>query len=62
MEEILRMILEILNACLSSNITQNINLVFQLLRHKELFQTFQMNPKFHDVIQNVDTVGDHLNP
>lgn len=57
MEEILRMLLEILNACLSNNIAENVNVIFQLLRYKELFQMFHGNPQFQDVIQNVDTVS-----
>ena len=56
LEEILHMMVEILNACLTNNIEDNSTIVFSLLRSKELFQDFKTNPKFQDVVQNIDSV------
>ena len=50
------MMIEIINACLYNNIEENSNLIYALLRNKELFQSFRTNPKFQDIIQNIDTV------
>jgi len=60
MEEIIRMLLEILNACICHNIEENTNLIFQLLRYKELFQSFHTNPKFQDIVMNIDTAISHF--
>lgn len=56
LEEIIHMMIEILNACLCDNMEENSNLVHALLRNKELFQTFHTNPRFQDIIQNVDSI------
>jgi len=56
LEEIIRMMLEILNSCLCTTLHENSNIIFTLLRSKELFQDFRSNPKFQDIIQNIDTV------
>jgi len=57
LEEIIHMMIEILNACLTNNIEDNSAIVFALLRHKELFQNFKSNPRFQDIVQNLDTVS-----
>ncbi|XP_066912203.1 dymeclin-like [Clytia hemisphaerica] len=56
LEEILHMMIEILNACLTNNIKDNSTIVFAMLRHKELFQDFKSNPKFQDVVHNIDSI------
>lgn len=55
--EVIRMLLEILNSCLTGpGLRHNINLVYALLHQREIFQQFQKHPGFHDVLQNIDTI------
>ncbi|XP_071942367.1 dymeclin-like [Antedon mediterranea] len=56
LEEVLRMVLEIINSCLTNTIHHNPNLVYTLLYKKHLFMSFKTNSKFQDIIQNIDTV------
>lgn len=56
LEEVIRMVLEIINSCLCSNILHNPNLVYSLLYQKDLFTMFRTHPTFQDIIQNIDTV------
>ncbi|XP_033127312.1 dymeclin-like [Anneissia japonica] len=56
LEEVLRMVLEIINSCLTNTIHHNPNLVYTLLYKKHLFISFKSNSKFQDIIQNIDTV------
>jgi hypothetical protein len=55
-EEVLRMILEIINACLASNLTRNPNLVYTLLYNRDIFEPFQVHPSFQDIVMNVESV------
>lgn len=57
LEEIIHMMIEILNACLCNNIKENSNIVFALLRDKELFANFKSNPRFQDIVHNIDSVS-----
>lgn len=55
--EVLRMLLEILNSCLTgSGMRQNVNLIYALLREKEVFDDFRNHPGFQDILQNIDTI------
>lgn len=56
-EELMRMVLEIINSCITNCIHNNSNLIYSLLYHKNLFVQFQSHPTFQDVIQNIDTVS-----
>lgn len=56
LEEVIRMVLEIINSTLSSKLHHNHNLVYTLLYNKELFSHFRTHPTFQDIIQNIDTV------
>ena len=56
LEEVLRMILEIINSCLSNQIQHNPNLVYALLYKKDIFDPFRNHQNFNDVIQNLDSV------
>lgn len=56
LEEVIRMVLEIINSCLSTNIHHNPNLVYTLLYQKESFAMFRTHPTFQDIIVNIDTV------
>ncbi|XP_028418977.1 dymeclin-like [Dendronephthya gigantea] len=56
LEEVIRMVLEIINSCLTNTLHHNPNLVYTLLHRRELFAQFRTHPTFHDIIQNIDTV------
>ncbi|XP_072032862.1 dymeclin-like [Amphiura filiformis] len=56
LEEVIRMVLEIINSCLCSTLAHNPHLVYTLLYKRELFTGFKTHPKFQDIIQNIDTV------
>jgi len=56
LEEVLRMVLEIINSCLSSQLVHNPNLIYTLLYKRECFEQFRTHPTFQDVIQNIDSV------
>ncbi|XP_074000190.1 dymeclin isoform X1 [Rhodnius prolixus] len=55
-ERALRIILEVLNSCLSNQLVHNTNLVYTLLYKKDIFETFRNNPAFQDIIHNLDQV------
>lgn len=55
-EEVLRMVLEIINACLTAQLTHNPNLVYQLLYKRQVFEPFQTHPSFQDIVMNIETV------
>ncbi|XP_036445023.1 dymeclin [Colossoma macropomum] len=55
-EEVIRMLLEIINSCLSNSLHHNPNLVYALLYKRELFEQFRSHPCFQDIMQNLDTV------
>ena len=59
LEEVLRMILEIINSCLVAQIKNNPNLIYTLLYKKDLFQPFMTSPAFQDLSQNLQTVSLH---
>ena len=53
----MRMVLEIINSCLTNNLHHNSNLIYSLLYNKSLYVQFREHPSFQDVIQNIDTVN-----
>lgn len=55
-EEVIRMMLEIINSCLSNSLHYNPNLLYALLYKRELFEQFRSHPSFQDIMQNLDTV------
>ncbi|GCB61841.1 hypothetical protein scyTo_0011388 [Scyliorhinus torazame] len=55
-EEVIRMMLEIINSCLSTSLHHNPNLVYALLYKRDLFEQFRTHPSFQDVMQNLDMV------
>ena len=57
LEEVIRMVLEIINSCLCHQLHHNPNLVYTLLYQKQLFQHFRTHPTFQDIIQNIETVS-----
>lgn len=56
LEEVLRMVLEIFNSCLSNQLVHNPNLIYTLLYKKHIFEPFRDNVAFQDIIQNIDLV------
>lgn len=57
LEEVLRMVLEILNSCISHQLVYCPNLVYTLLYKRDVFESFRSNPAFQDIIQNIDMVS-----
>lgn len=55
-EEVLRMILEILNSTLANQLTHNPNLIYTLLYNRSIFEPFQSNVTFQDIVMNIETV------
>ncbi|NXC43696.1 DYM protein, partial [Penelope pileata] len=55
-EEVIRMMLEIINSCLTNSLHHNPNLVYALLYKRELFEQFRTHPSFQDIMQNIDLV------
>ncbi|KAK9873979.1 hypothetical protein WA026_002330 [Henosepilachna vigintioctopunctata] len=56
LEEVLRMVLEILNSCLSNQLVSNPNLVYTLLYKKQTFEMFKNNIVFQDIIHNIEII------
>jgi len=57
LEEVLRMVLEILNSCLTNQLVYCPNLVYTLLYKRSVFEGFRSHHAFQDVIQNIDMVS-----
>ena len=55
-EEVMRMVLEILNSCLTHTLTSNSNLVYAILYNRDIFENYRAHPNFQDVLQNLETV------
>lgn len=56
LEEVLRMVLEIINSCISHQLVYCPNLVYTLLYKRQVFESFRSNAAFEDIIQNIDMV------
>uniref|UniRef100_A0A1B6CTK8 Dymeclin n=2 Tax=Clastoptera arizonana TaxID=38151 RepID=A0A1B6CTK8_9HEMI len=59
-EEALRILLEVINSCLSNQLIHNTNLVYTLLYKREVFDPFRKHPAFQDVVQNIDMVIEYF--
>ncbi|KAL4144008.1 hypothetical protein QTP88_006253 [Uroleucon formosanum] len=55
-DEALRIVLEVINSCLSNQLIHNPNLVYALLYQRKVFEPLKSHEAFHDVIQNIDMV------
>ena len=55
-EDVLRMLLEIINSCLASQLIHNPNLVYTLLYNRQVFESYQSLPAFQDVVINIETI------
>ncbi|GFR99374.1 dymeclin [Elysia marginata] len=56
LEEVLRMVLEVINSTLTSHLQHNPHLVYSILYNREQFAMFRAHPTFQDILQNIDTV------
>jgi flagellar motor switch protein FliG len=56
-EDVMRMVLEIINSCLTHTLRHNINLIYTLLYNRDIFDNYRTHPSFQDVLQNIDTVS-----
>jgi len=57
LEEVIRMLLEIVNSCLTEGaLRHNVNLVYALLHRREAFEELRLHACFQDVLQNIDTI------
>ena len=55
-EDVMRMVLEIINSCLTHALRHNINLIYTLLYNRDIFENYRTHPSFQDILQNIDTV------
>ncbi|CAG0921452.1 unnamed protein product [Notodromas monacha] len=60
LEEVLRMVLEIINSCLYYQLPRNLNLVYAILYQKEVFDKFRSHPTFQDLSHNIDVIINHF--
>ena len=60
LEEILRMVLEIINCTMTHQLAHNHNLVYTLLYKKHLFQMFSDHSSFQDITQNIEIILNYL--
>jgi hypothetical protein len=56
-EDVMRMVLEIINSCLIHTLKYNINLVYTLLYNRDIFDNYRTHPNFQDILQNIDIVN-----
>ncbi|CAF0880831.1 unnamed protein product [Adineta ricciae] len=55
-EDVMRMVLEIINSCLIHTLRLNSNLIYALLYNRDIFDNYRTHPNFQDILQNIDTV------
>ncbi|CAD5211084.1 unnamed protein product [Bursaphelenchus okinawaensis] len=60
LEEGIRMILEVINSALCSNLRYNANLIYSILYKRELFEQYHHHPMFHDLVWNIYMVINHF--
>ena len=56
LEEVLRMVLEIINSTLIAQNKSNSNFIYTLLYQQQIFQPFYRHPNFQDLLHNIKTV------
>ena len=56
LEEVMRMVLEIINSCLVSQMKNNSNLIYTLLYEQAIFKPFENHPTFSDLLSNISMV------
>ena len=50
------MFIEILNACITTRLKDNPNLVYAVLHEKETMEQLQSHPNFQDIMFNINVV------
>ncbi|CAI4222468.1 unnamed protein product [Auanema sp. JU1783] len=60
LEEGIRTLLEIINSTLTSSLRHNPHLVYTLLYHRTLFDSYQHHPMFQDLLGNIAAVISHF--
>lgn len=60
LEEVLRMVLEILNSSLTHQMSHNPQLLYTLLYKRHVFLPFATQPNFSDICMNIDIVLGYL--
>lgn len=60
LEEVLRIVLEILNSCLSKQLANNPNLIYTLLYNKHSFEMLKDNVVFQDIIHNINIIMNYF--
>ncbi|KIH56071.1 hypothetical protein ANCDUO_13753 [Ancylostoma duodenale] len=60
LEEGIRTLLEIINSALCGNLRNNPHLIYTLLYHRSLFDSYQQHPMFQDLLANITLVISHF--
>ncbi|VDM67166.1 unnamed protein product [Strongylus vulgaris] len=60
LEEGIRTLLEIINSALCGNLRNNPHLIYTLLYHRNLFDSYQQHPMFQDLLANITLVISHF--
>ncbi|KAK4473580.1 hypothetical protein MN116_002604 [Schistosoma mekongi] len=60
LEEVIRMLLEIINSILTHTMVSNPDLIYSLLYKKDSFAPLRSHPSFQNVLQNIDIVLTHF--
>ncbi|KHJ98362.1 hypothetical protein OESDEN_01662 [Oesophagostomum dentatum] len=60
LEEGIRTLLEIINSALYGNLRNNPHLIYTLLYHRSLFDSYQQHPMFQDLLTNIALVISHF--
>lgn len=60
LEEVLRMLLEILNATFTHQLGCNPHLIYSVLHKRDVLDTLRRQPAFQDIVANLDMVDDKL--
>ncbi|CAH8455584.1 unnamed protein product [Heterobilharzia americana] len=60
LEEVIRMLLEIINSILTHTMVSNPDLIYSLLYKKDSFAPLRSHPAFQSVLQNIDIVLTHF--
>ncbi|KAG7668273.1 hypothetical protein KSW81_002169 [Nannochloris sp. 'desiccata'] len=58
--DFIRIVLEIINAILVNGLPQNPELVYALLHRREVFEPFEKDSKYTDLMENIHLVIDHF--
>jgi hypothetical protein len=58
--DILSLILEVINSIMTHNLKHNPQLIYSLLYGQEMFIKFRLEPRFTDLIENIDIVLTHF--